>query len=87
MLDGRRVRRHVDHIRGRSSEMIPPTALQSEDFPVTSPTPSDDGGIPAPPVPAEHPAAPPPATPNIRRSVRNVPPPNYLQYGPNFEPM
>ena len=79
LSDDRRIRRHVDHVRKRSSEAPSPATELEEvlDYPLV---PTGDTVTPTPTPP---PAA--PATVPARRSDRNVPPPNYLTYGRNFE--
>ena len=76
LSDDRRVRRHVDHVRKRTSE-APTPATEVLDYPLV---PTGDTVTPTPIPPS---AA--PATVPARRFDRNVPPPNYLTYGRNFE--
>lgn len=80
LTDGHVVHRHVDHIRQRSSETPPSSYQPADDFP---PPPTVDATAPTAAAPPAPPA--PPQPPEIHRSVRNVPPPNYLQYGSDFE--
>ena len=71
LIDERVVRRHVDHISGYA--------------PTTTTTPGVELTIPAS-VTSSATAPTPLSTPNIRRSTRNAPPPNYLYYDRNFKP-
>lgn len=78
--DGRTVRRHVDHVRYRSSTTSVPNATTAADlnFP-NYPAPSmEPNPVPtaAPPVVAPAPVLPQP--PPVRRSARVIVPPDYL---------
>jgi len=85
LLDGRRVRRHVDHLRQRTSEATP-IATES-DYSSYPAAPAGDTVVTTQPAPSVPTGEPPPPTPPVRRSERNAPPPEYLRYGPNFEPV
>ena len=84
LIDGRTVRRHVDHVRQRSFRVSPSESEQEEvlDYPPIVVTP-EDTPLDAVPTAAPAPLAPIP----VRRSGRNAPPPNLWQYGRNFEPL